>query len=329
VARAREPLAVGAQRVVHGTVAVDGPVDAAIQIDVEQAVKNHKSKNGHWHTWQEVARRVQASPFYLVPPEGETVYVEPDERVLVVDAIETKYPLDAPLRRRRVADVRRGEEFFVYGELVRGPHPRAQSAYRDGVGWVLRAPRGARMLLANEAIGDRYPKRAKFLLAWGLVVGLVGGGLNAWLTWPFVAASIAGEASSAQVTDSWTYNTTHKGKTTTHYAIRVRLADGRTVEDTFSRATYEWAHGPRDLPLTIPVVRAQGWTSAVFFGTTPYVLLPWAMMGTFVALFTAATLVSAYRGRLAWYDRKTLDDYGGKRRWNETRPHVAIDPSVD
>jgi hypothetical protein len=328
-ASAKEPLSPGARRVVRGTVDLDGPSDVAIEIEIDQVVTNHKSKNRTWYTWDEFSRDVERSPFYLDPGDGEPIYVEPDEQALVVDEIATTYPQDAPGHRMRCADVRRGEVFFAYGDLVRATHPRASGAYRDGVGWVLRPPARGRMLLATRAIRDRYTARARFLLVWGLLFGALFAAFHGWLTCPFVAVSFAGESGRAEIVDTWAYDTTYKGKTTTHYAMRLRLDDGRTIEDEFSGPTWAWATESRvrGEAVSVPIVRAPGWTSRVYVGTEPYLPVGGAIVGFVVAAVSFTLFFARYPRTYAWYDRTRLDESGGEGAWKEPRPARPVDPS--
>jgi hypothetical protein len=321
------PLSPGARRVVRGRVDVDGDDDVAVRVDIEQTVKNFTNKGNRWHTWTEIGRRVEARPFYLESPGGEPVYVEPDVRAFVVDDIESTYPIDRPLRRIRVADVRRGETYYAYGDLARGPHPRARSAYRDGTGWILRVPRGDRMILATSVLRDRYGARARFLLVTALLAIPVFVAFHAFATYPYLATLFAGEVTSARVDRAWTYDTTNKGRTTTNYAMSIIVPGAPPETHRISLETYRWIQRARAEggPVAIPVVQAPRWTSVVYLGDAPYVS---TFVIVFASIFAGALGLTAfvlYSKVGPWYDRRRLNEHGGDGHWIEPRPGAPVD----
>jgi hypothetical protein len=320
------PLSPGARRVVRGRVDVDGDDDVAIRIDVDQIVKNHTSKNSRWHTWNEIDRRIASRPFYLQLPGGEPVYVEPDPGALVVDEIESRYPLDRPRCRTRTADVRRGEMFYVYGDLARGAHPRARSAYRDGSGWVLRAPRDGRMLLATSALQHRYRDRARFVALFAILAVPVFVVFHAMFTYPYVAARLNGQVVSAELDRVWTYETTYKGRTRTHYALRI-VAPGRAPEGyEVDQVTYDWAEAAAhaDTPAKVPAV-VSPWTSTVFLGPEPYVSPFAGIMGALLVVAASGGGLFVFFTKAPWYDRKRLNERGGSGHWVEPRPGAPVE----
>jgi hypothetical protein len=322
---AQVPLAPGESRVVAGQVEVDGTDPVAVEVEVEQRVSNHRNKNGAWHIWTETRRSVRVAPFYLVRPDGDSIYVEPDEDARVVDLLATKYPLDAPQHRVRSADVRRGEEYFVYGDVARGPHARALEGYRGGLGWIVRAPRRGRMLLATEAIRDRYEARVAFLRAGGVLLALAFLLLHALFTAPFFVASFFGTHTTALVTATDTYVTTSKNTHTTHYTLTARTSDGFTLEQEVPRDVYNVAHG-RDV-VSVPLIRCGNSTWASFLGTEAYVFWGWLVFGVVGTGVSWLLLSLAYGRRYAWYDRAKLVERA-EGLWVETRPTAPIDPAA-
>ncbi len=326
---ADKALLPGPARVVKGRVELDGGDGIAVGVDNRQAVKNHPSRNGKWHTWEEVSRTVHAVPFYLVRDDGQSVYVEVSEAALVVDALETKYPIDLPSLRVRSADVRRGERFFAYGDLVEGMHPRGGDAYRGGSGWILRAPPGGRLLLATDAIRDRYVGRIAFLREWAAWLALAFCGLHAVFTLPFVADSLFGTRATATLADLGTYVTRSKGHTTTHYVLTARAADGFTLKDQVSSTVYDEAQRAQSRGIVVvPIIRVGNWEGASFLGDEPYVYGSWVVLGIAGAAVTLLLMRFAYPFSYAWYDRAKLGERGGTGHWNETRPGAPIAPVV-
>jgi hypothetical protein len=326
--KAERPLAPGPSRVVSGRVEPDGAHDVAVEIDIEQEVKNHTSKNSRWHVWTEKTRDVRASAFYLVREDGESIYVEPDRGVLVADSIETRYPDDKPMRRLRVADVKRGEYYYAHGDLHRAAHPRARGGYRDGIGWVLRPSRRERMILATDAVAARYEGRAAFLrkhALWSAAFFVV---LHAFFTLPFLSASLFGQRTTTHVVKTATYVTHNKNSTTTHYALDTRMADGFTMREDVPRDLY-LAIGRRiasGASVDVPIVRTGDWEAATFLGE-PYVTVFWLFFGPITLVVSLLIQSVAYRRAHAWYDQKILEEHGGSGHWVETRPGTPIDPS--
>jgi hypothetical protein len=322
---AEKPLTIGSARVVKGRVEVDGADDVAVGVEITQVVRNHTSKGNRWHTWEEAYRRVRSKPFYLVRGDGQTVYVEPGESALVVDSLETKYPTDMPIGRVRWADVRREEIFYAYGDLVEGLHPRAQEGYRGGPGWMLRRPPSGRMLLATEAIRDRYKGRVSFLRRAGLFLAVTFCALHAVFTAPFVAASLFGTHTTAEVTSSGQYMTRTKGNTTTHYWITVRADDGFTLKEYVERDLYDvLANAKARGPVTVPLLRVGSWEGACFVGDQPYVYGAWVFFGTVGLVITLLVMRFTYTTSFAWYDRKKVNEHGGPGHWDKTGPTAPV-----
>jgi hypothetical protein len=323
---AARPLSAGPHRVVCGRVELDEGSDVAIQIDIDQKVHDHSSKNGKWHTWDESDRSTKRAPFYIVRDDGETIYVEPPRDLLVVDSLETKYPIDAPRRRIRVSDVRRGERFFVYGDLDRGAHPRARGAYRDGSGWIMRSPR-QRMLLATDAIRGRYKERIAYLYLVGGIWAAIFVLAHAFVTAPFLKAALFGTRTTGTVIDHRTWVTTNKGQSTTHYGLTVQTADGLILSQEVERPLFDAVSPakPGDVEAaTIPVLEAGRSERTSYLGYEPNLPGFWIFIGALVSIVAIILTVSGYRSRVPWYDRQKLDEHGGEGSWVEPRPHNPV-----
>ncbi len=329
VERAGRALSAGPSRVVEGRVDVDGRDDVAVEIDIVQQVRDVTNKSSRSHQWREVSRTVRAAPFYLVRDDGVSVYVEPTDDVLVVDSLETAYPMNRPRARIRSADVRRGERFFAYGDLVQGLHARAREGYRDELGWILRRPRTDRMLLATEAIRDRYKARISFLRASAFWLTLAFLAFHGMVTLPFVVASLFGTVTLAEATGAGTYLTHNKGRTTTHYVLSAHTAEGLTLKSDVSRAVYDEYRSARpNGAVEVPILQTAGWDRATYLGAEPSVNSAGTVLGVITAAFALLFLAFAYPTTLAWYDRKKLHEPGGSEHWRETRPAAPIDPTV-
>ena len=91
------------------------------------------------------------------------------------------------------------------------------------------------MLLATQAIRDRYATRVLFLRRSALWLAIGFCIFHGLVTLPFVAARLFGTVTAADVTGTSTYLTHNKGNTTTHYVISARTADGFALDTTCRR----------------------------------------------------------------------------------------------
>jgi hypothetical protein len=346
---AASALVPGPGRVVFGTVACDDASGVAVRVTIVQNVKNHSSKNSHWHTWDEASRSIEKTLFHLTRDDGQLVYVEPGDDLLVVDALERVYPQARPGVRLRIADVRRGERFYAYGDLHRAHHPSAAGgAYRGGgIGMVLRPPSRAsrgRMLLATDAIRDRHSRQIALLWRWGALFGVAWTLLNAVFNVPFVEAALLGRSDRGDVVSHRVFTTRNKNSTTTHYELTVECADGFVLVQEVPSSTYTSV--VRDTPssmfaepvnepvepgaeparVKIPLLRVGDSTRASFLGSAPSIHTVWLAISLGGLAVAVAVSVFEYRRRAAWYDRKKLNERGGTGHWNEVRPYAPVPP---
>ena len=316
--RARWQLLPGPARVVHGRVEVDGD-SPALEIDVEQRVQNRSSKNSRWHEWREASRRFVGRAFRLVRDDGRTVHVQPHDGVLVLHALGTEYPEHRPNERVRSAIVRAGDEIYVYGDLVETGG--GGGAYRGSSAFVLQAPRRGRMLVATEAMRDRYRDRIAYLKRAGTWMAVAFCAVHLLFTSMFLTAMIFGVRERATVLGARTYVTQGKHGPITHYAIAAETRDGTKIESDVGLDDYadaqralSEARGPS---ITVLRVGKSSWAS--FLGPEPHVHFGGAVMGFIVALLGAIIAKANYEGKLAWYDRKRVTEYGGPGYWVEKR----------
>jgi hypothetical protein len=326
--RATWRLSPGPSRVVHGRVQVEG-ADVAVEVDIHQRVENRTSKNARWHIWKESFRQMRARTFNLAHRDGATILVEEEGNdVFVVDSLTTAYPQDKPSMRVRSATVRQDEEVFVYGDLHGGP---SGGAYRGGSTFVLRPPRGKRILVATEAMRDRYRQRVRHLSRAGLLLAVLFCVVHVVVTMPFVLAAALGKEETATVINARTYVTHGKGGPHTHYVMTARASDGFTLEGEVSRWVY--ASASRSVsarePLTVPMVRTSDWQWASYLGSEAHISIVALLFGIVFAITATAIALERYRYKLAWYDRKTLVEHGGSDHWIETRTVDGRGPPID
>jgi hypothetical protein len=329
---AARPLSPGPRRVVGGRVDVDATDGVAVELDIEQYVVDVSNKNGCYHEWRESDRKLRALPFYLLQDGGDPVYVEPGNDVFVVDTIENRYPDDMPRFRIRAADVRRGEEFYVYGDLHLGPHPRARTAYRDGgTGWVLRAPQRGPMLMASEIIRDRYRSRISFLRSSAYVAGVLFVVTHGLCTAPYLVASFFGRHTTADVADTHHWATRDKHNAIIqHYSLHVVTDDGLSIEQEVGREAYFRVSSVRDRGDTavVPILRTS-WSAATYIGEEAYVSVLFPILGGIFASLGLLLVYGVYQQQIPWYDRRKLVEHGGPGKWIESRPGAPVDPRAN
>jgi hypothetical protein len=312
---------------------LDGGEDVAVSLQLDQLVDNHRTKAREWHTWTEVSRSVRASPFYLIMDDGTPVYVEPGENVTVaadLEASRCEFPEKKPSWRFRHVEVRRGERWYAFGDLQRASHPRAGSAYRDGasgIGWVLRAPQDGRVLVATEAIRQRYEERIGALRGWAASLAALFTVAHLIFTVPFLAAALFADRQTATVVGEREYKTPNRGGgSSRHYELRVRTDDGFTFAREVCKTTYEDARreGSEDAPVRVPIVRYGRSPAASFLGEEALFPNLWLFLGPFVEGMLLLLAVVRYREGMPWYDRRNVVEAVQGGHWVETRPERPI-----
>ena len=311
---AKQPLRAGPRRVVHGRVeTVRGGDTVPIEIDIEQRAVNRTGKSRKWHEWKESSRTVRATPFYLVRAgDDEPVYVEPNDDVLIIDRLSTLARDDTPGARVRRATVERDEVLYVMGNLHSANHPRALGGgYRGGVkGWVLRPPAGDRMLVATEAVSERYTSRIGFLRKAGAVFLFLYVVMHAAITLPFFAALVGGSHTEGVVTSTRSYLATGKHPAW-HYLVSVRVPDGEVHELEVQSSVFgALREGERD-GLRVPLLYTPAYPRATYLGDAP--TLPFAAAWScMIALFFLLVGGLMYHWRVPWYERRKVNEDGGE-----------------
>lgn len=305
-------LAAGPNKIVRGKVEPIDVEPVAVRVEVKQTVKNHTSKNSRWHTWEESGRRTLARPFYLTREGAETVLVEPGDDVFVIDDMQTTYRNCGSEGRLRYCDVEAGEEFSAYGTLVRGPHPRAVGAYRDGAaGYILKPPANGRMYLASGTIKDRYKERISYVRKWAIALGLVLAAFHGFFTTPFLAATFFGVSDPAQVVSHRTWVTHNKNSTTNHYAVSVVTEGGTAFEREVTYSTYATLSRIEHTNARVPTVHFRDWEAASYLGDRASMSGVALLIALGAGIIALVVYMTSYASKCAWYDRKKLSEEGG------------------
>lgn len=316
--REPRPLHAGPERVIRGKVEVDGDNPVAVEVVITQTAQNHTSKNSRSHSWKESARNVSARPFRLVTESGETIHVEPGDKVMIADGLETEHPENRVMDRLRRCDVKRGETFTVYGDLHGAPE--GSSPYRSSgdARWTLKPYRTTgRMLFATETITERYEGRIQFLTIWAVIMTIAWTTFHLIVSLPFCMSTFRGEHSSALVSNTRTYVTTSKNSRTTHYVVAATTPAGTTVEGEVERRTYERIANVRTVDKSdavVPVILGPtGFPS--YLGTETHLSSAMLVICTIAWFLTLILLWAVYDDKAAWYDRARFDEPGGSGHW--------------
>ena len=147
--------------IVLGTVEREQGANVAVRVELEMEGTEHESSGSWSFKWTEKDRRVRVHPFYLRHASGARIRVEPDDNVMLVDAMDGVVKVNLT-KRLRVAELMPDEKVFAIGELKYAQDPEAQTrGYRGRAeGYLLVPPRRGRMLLASEPLGARFARRA-------------------------------------------------------------------------------------------------------------------------------------------------------------------------
>jgi hypothetical protein len=228
--------------VLAGVVVDDGEGDAVV-VEIDQLGREYKTKSGWSHQWSEARRSVEVKPFYVARANGERVRVEPDAEVFLIDKLDVTVRTGHTQRVRR-ARLSPGEHVFILGDMVRAPDPKL-GGYREAAeGWVLRPPRGERMLVSTEPLEDRHQARAK---VWRNLALIGGAFLLLWHGLLFVdvhAKRISGQVVTKTAVDKrWSRNWVRPSKGRPywayHYYVDATGSDGTRDESQVDYASYQ------------------------------------------------------------------------------------------
>lgn len=153
-------------RVLSGVVEYEDGAGEAVRVEVDQDGSERESSGSWSHTWTETRRRVKVRPFFLRLDDGRRVRVLPSQNVAFVDALDRKILVNRT-KRTLVAELVPEERIFLRGELELPQ--RGGGAYRGDGQATLRPPRGEKMLISSEPLGERLDRRAAFHRRWAYV----------------------------------------------------------------------------------------------------------------------------------------------------------------
>lgn len=296
-----------------GHVETDG-AEPAVRFEIDQIGREVQNKSSYTHTWTEIDRTVQVRPFRLRLPNQEVVTVVPDERVRLVDNLETESFNEN--RRRRVAELSAKEKVWVSGTLSReGQKSGPSTAYRQGPSsWVMRGTRLDPLELSSGSLSRQftywqsfYRKAAIILtIGWLLVHGLLFG--------PYYLLAISGKVTTASIIKTSTYVTSSKNGKTTHYVIHARLPDkdgGHLVDDEVGYNLYESAKS--GFVKEAPFLYSKWFPRLHQIGQRPMISVVLSIISLLLSLGPAIWFFFAIRSARPWYEQRKVVESGDGR----------------
>lgn len=298
--------------VIVGTVAEDDEKTPAITVDIEQKGREWVYKSAWQHEWKEIRRTVTARPFYVTTADRAQVRVEPNQRVLLVDALD-RVKSESEDRRHRFAKLTVGESVHILGTLVRDADPR-QGGYREaGIGWVLRPPKTGRMVISTEPLGERFEERERVYRRFALGTLLLLLLVHAGVYFSFNLLRLTGHEVIATVRSTDTYDRYHRvkyGQGYWEHYYRVRAEwNSRQLADHCSMKLYYDLQAP-GASKEVPFVVSSLLPAIHMIGHEPS--FPDWNMGVLllVVMITGVSWVSVIARTRPWYDRRRVIDSG-------------------
>ena len=157
--------------VVHGEI-VGEKGAPCVSVRIRQYGRDYKDRNQTRHKWTESARTVDAKPFTLRLGSGESIQVEPDPSVVLIEWLG-KEERPCAVERTRVAEIHPGDRVYVEGELS---PPLSAGAYRGGeTGFTMRRTKAEPMIISADPLEKRHVARARGHKRWaaGLFLGFL------------------------------------------------------------------------------------------------------------------------------------------------------------
>jgi hypothetical protein len=299
----RAPLEAG-PAVLFGKVQMAHDEAVAMRVEIDQAGKESESSGTYSFAWEEVDRRVEMRPFYLLLRSGERVRVEPDGRAFLVDAMDGMIVVKENARTR-FAELSPNEQIHAVGLLRRGHDPEvAPTGYRGGGdGWVLRAEPDGELLLSSEPLEQRFRRRARAARWMALVATLFAAAL-AGVVSPYLARVALGEHASGTVLGAQR----HKDEDSVSYRVDVQM-DRFQLSLSCDEATYDRVD---KVPKSVPVIFVRAWPSASLLGEENGMHAGDLAVGVVFLGLAAAALARIRSKSTAWYEGKLVDKGNGK-----------------
>lgn len=237
--------------------------------------------------WLHGPRVVLAEAFDLETAHG-TVRVEADARTFV--ATELVHERKDASAWVRTAALERGTRIVAYGALRRERHDFA--GYRGGAeGWTLRSPARGRLLLADEALGNRYDDRITVLQRFLRIAAPTWLVFHALCTSAFLVGTFTGTHTITYVTE-WTFGSPE--------LLHTRTEDGLELDTTLKVSIATALH--EESVAIVPLLRSP-WRSACYVGGQGWTSGPAILGGLLAALVALGVLRHRLGQATPWYDR--------------------------
>lgn len=217
-------------RFVAGHVELAEGSKTAIRVTIKQTGTQREYKKKFTHTWTEIDRHVEASPFYLRLGNGERVRVEPPPDVMLVDKLDQMEWFEMTHRRRR-AELVAEERAVIEGVLERGADPevRGGPSYREhhSTGWIMRPTKRQGMRVSTEGLARRHELRARAFFWTAILTVLLGLGAMG-VVLPYRLRLFFGKNIVAKYLGKETITSrSGKGNVRTSHGVRIQFEDTR------------------------------------------------------------------------------------------------------
>jgi hypothetical protein len=299
--------------IVHGKVV--GPADAGpvARLLVEQHGEPWRDSDGELqHRWEEVHRTVDARPFDLSLPSGETLHVVADRGALVDRPFVTRD--EAGDRRTRAAALSPGDETFVEGELV--TYARGAGGYRSAPAQFTLVGSGRQpLVLSAKAPVERHERRAAVETSAACLLAIVAILVHSVSLGTFWGATLFGKVEEAPVRMALRWTVTHDDHAREHFGVIVAMPSEGGVQRRVEvgEELYDFAQTQKAgaLPTVLPIVRppfGQAW----FVGPKPSLSNPACGVLWLIAIAVTGLYLFASRTVGGWHPRGKLHEVASR-----------------
>ncbi len=325
-----EAIEQGPIELCEGPIVIGGCVETddggpAIRIEIDQAGTEQKHKNTWSHVWRETARRVHVRPFCVRLDNDQRVLVIPDEKVKIVDDMQTESSKNNT--RLRVSEVSSGERVWIRGILSReGRDGGSVTAYRGGEApFVLRRSRFEPVDVSSGTLTTRYARWRRFYRASAITFAVLLTLTHVVAFSSYYMQCVFGRVETATITGTSTYVTTSKSSKTTHYVIEAKLADGTKLKDEVASSIYVAARDKKIVQVPFRYIPFARFIHSI--GVSAVASTGWIVVVLMVAMVATIVLALVRRSSVAWYEqRRVVESRSGRlheHAWDKQVPAAS------
>ena len=289
--------------VVGGCVETDDG-EPAIRFEIDQRGTEREHKRTWSHVWRETARRVQVRPFYVRLDDDQRVLVLPDDKVKLVDDLETGHWKNN--ERTRVSEVCVGERVWVRGVLSReGREGSGATAYRGGEApFVMRRSRFEPVDVSSGSLTTRYTRWRRFYRVSAIILAVLFTFVQLFVFGSYYVQCLFGRVEIAMITGTSTSVTTSKRSTTRHYVVEAKLADGTKLKDDVTSSVYESARRKKIVEVPFRYVPFARFIHSI--GVSAVASIGWIVIVIIIAFVATISLAITRASSVPWYEQRRV-----------------------